>query len=1271
MSHVKNYDVGQIRLDLLDTPQGQEAPYMQYTHELPLLSFGDIQHNVNLSLVFNYERYRNEKSTGENPFFIAPGFKLNLQKRLLYTQFGVFDEYQEENGKIVKLNPFYGNYTFSDDSQRIIRQKVQPGQTDNISGGNIEMGGDDPVYDYFLEYPDFSKEKYTESGKLAAVYDKYSDTAVLEYSYDANGRLSSIAFRNGKAITLGYDTSNRLETITYNNQISTLHYTNSTLDYVEHYTGVRYDYALTRAISSLPESDFKVTATASENGETVSYAKALRLTGNGSTIEIIDYIGSNTVVNKQTYKPSRSLLVNSTPIWYVDMTDYNGITTRIQVHNKKITCSYELQNGEPLFNGNDELSRCVGNISLYGTNDGTDGYSTAGVQTRFSGLQLGHIARNTWETDVSAQNYDQGYYILTGWVKSNADDTASTTINMLSFPDNSFSVDLEPNGQWKFFSTAFCITPRLLNVCANGGDKVSTRDFRITFHKTEELTNGDRSHMNTTEYVLLDGDNEIPFEGAQFFYRLGNRYTPMPTTGSAGEKTPLTISDVMRYKMRKKRTGRSDEIYYNNTKKILAGADDLAVLHDDAYISVSDLDLGIKTLMGEKESLTRLHELTAQELANEEIDNPWMTKTCTVGDTVVSIEKLDMHLDVLQSTSDGITTVYVRDAQGRITEESVEGIYKKKTTYTAATVTTEEVNPTTGATISSVKYYLYSAWGVVYKVEVRDATGVRKLLTKDTFDDSKCTLLKKEFGNGLGRANHFDYAKGMLSSVYDDTLHYNFSYNNTGDLESITKNDTSIECHEHSRANGVTTVESKYPSASGTLHTEKKVFDKYGRLASIEGVLENTYCLDPYWYYFISQDEHCKTMEQYDRATHGALSQVCAEINGEAVDCKDAALSQAMDKLTNECTQYGYDNGLLTAAVTRSASSTLLRQETYVYDALGRLKKNHFDYDIANGHHVTSSIIYRYPTGDPFANNQVDEYTYKVNGATKALTHSDYDNFNRLECKRYNISGKWFERTFTYDKTQISQETHGSSVTNYQYDDLGRITCINSNNTPISYVYDTYGQLTRENNKVLDKTFVYEYNNNGGITKVKEYAYTEGTLSGTPATTSFTYDGTYPDRLTACGGVGISYNAMGCPTTVNGYTATWTRGKLAKLSKGNRIAGTSTYQYGYNALGQRISSSYTFMHGTGSSSAIAMGTLTNYNKTFRYDQSGRLIAESIVSKYYGEGDKLEKNVYLYDETGIVGMVYTSNNTTNSYYFRRNLLGDVIGIYDTKGKKVAG
>ncbi len=35
------------------------------------------------------------------------------------------------------------------------------------------------------------------------------------------------------------------------------------------------------------------------------------------------------------------------------------------------------------------------------------------------------------------------------------------------------------------------------------------------------------------------------------------------------------------------------------------------------------------------------------------------------------------------------------------------------------------------------------------------------------------------------------------------------------------------------------------------------------------------------------------------------------------------------------------------------------------------------------------------------------------------------------------------------------------------------------------------------------------------------------------------------------------------------------------------------------------------------------------------------------------------------------MLYTSKGTTSAYYFQRNLLGDVIGIYNTGGTKVAG
>ncbi len=170
---------------------------------------------------------------------------------------------------------------------------------------------------------------------------------------------------------------------------------------------------------------------------------------------------------------------------------------------------------------------------------------------------------------------------------------------------------------------------------------------------------------------------------------------------------------------------------------------------------------------------------------------------------------------------------------------------------------------------------------------------------------------------------------------------------------------------------------------------------------------------------------------------------------------------------------------------------------------------------------------------------------------------------------------------------------------------------------------------------------------------------------------AFTYNTTYPDRLTSYAGTSINYNSIGCNKAVNGYTATWTRGKLSKLSKGLKRFGTHAYNYSYNAFGQRIGINYTYTEGTSASSAVTMGTLTGYSHIFRYDQSGRLIYESKTSEYYDEGSSTEKTVFLYDENSIIGIVYTASGATSTYYFQRNLLGDVIGIYNMSGTRVGG
>ena len=82
MSYVKNYDVGKIRLD---------APYTHFIHELPLLSFSDVQHTIGVSLVF-------QSKCTDNPFNISIGYKLNLQKRIILTSGGVPEKLEEGNG---------------------------------------------------------------------------------------------------------------------------------------------------------------------------------------------------------------------------------------------------------------------------------------------------------------------------------------------------------------------------------------------------------------------------------------------------------------------------------------------------------------------------------------------------------------------------------------------------------------------------------------------------------------------------------------------------------------------------------------------------------------------------------------------------------------------------------------------------------------------------------------------------------------------------------------------------------------------------------------------------------------------------------------------------------------------------------------------------------------------------------------------------------------------------------------------------------------------
>ena len=312
----------------------------------------------------------------------------------------------------------------------------------------------------------------------------------------------------------------------------------------------------------------------------------------------------------------------------------------------------------------------------------------------------------------------------------------------------------------------------------------------------------------------------------------------------------------------------------------------------------------------------------------------------------------------------------------------------------------------------------------------------------------------------------------------------------------------------------------------------------------------------------------------------------------------------------NQVTEYTEKKGTSTRVKTSCTYDTYYRPTTSTYTVNGK--------------------SYSYSCG--YANSLGDE----LSSFTTPLGTVTYtrDDLKRLKSKRYTCKNVSALQSYTYapnraDGTYTSQLvknlnfTVGSNVQrlSYTYDASGNITAIEDNAGAVaSYEYDGLGRLTREN-IAGKKTVEYHYDSAGNLTSKKEYAYTTGALGAIKATHSYQYaGGTWCDRLTFYDGECIVYNSAGYPTTYRGRELTWYRRRAASI-------GDTTFAY--NDSGIRI----------------RKGT-TEY---FTY---GNLI---LAEK---RGDTVIH--YYYDDSGVAGFEYNGQK----YFYRKNLQGDIIGIYDS-------
>ena len=1189
-TYIKKYDVGQIKLDL---------PYANYIHELPLLSFGDVQHTINLSLVFNYER----KKKYDESFFIADGFKLNLQKRIGFDQCACAPmEFFDSNGKSINLICNGDNneyiYTFGDDSGRILR-KI----------GNT----------YEVEYPDFSKETYNADGRITAAYDKYgTETPILSYIYD-DSRVRFINYRNTKSVEFIYDSLYRLKTIKYGNCTSTFNYLNGTLSNIEHYSGVEYKFTAT-------DNDFTVEATDIDK-DIVKNSVSAAITSDAKTITVSDHYGNSSVYN--FYYPVRFL----DKARMVEITNSLGVKMRLQYDNYgKLLYSYEANETDS--DENDTMfvnGRYTGNVSVYRNGNilNTSNYTT---------YMLNEEIEREWFANVSDHVNQGGCYILTGWIWSRDYDTSTIRIG---------GTDIQVNcivGQWVYFATKFANQYETISIATGIVDEnqnyYEVKDLRVTYIPNGVANTGVYDDVDKEEGFIVCNGTAVSLSSAPMYYKSGSSYIAI---------SGVTATDAIKYKLSKLKNINTTEVYYNKCKGVMKGVSGLFVLHGGQYHDVKCLEIRKKITSGDKEYVTAVG-----------YDNSNILVESFVNNVSTGVQKLNMNLDVTETVSDGIkvTCEYASDSCGLIskqTTEPTEGaddtntIIKQYFYDTALTKLVRVKDEFSNIT----EYITDSTWGVTTAVTFPNGSAIT-----DSYDNDKCALLSRQFSNVANpRKTTFGYAEGALESIVHgnttENITFDFGYEN-GKLINVAKDSSTIEKHEHTN----TTLDSYYPTTeSGNLYSVLSDFDKYGRLTKIDGVIESTYTVSPE---YAEED----IVDDNGEVITPAGELINKPSNGSAF------LAKSKDLTNNQVFKYQYNDKGAIAEITVVNSTNLndkIITEAFEYDDLGRVTVDSCTYHQGTATTIASEITYVDDATAPTADGRVNTYVYKQNGLQKAMTTNEYDFYKRITQKNYKIGKGFFYKDIQYDRTRPSKVVDSKGLrinpnilceTDYEYDSMGRISSIDNGN-PITYEYDAYGQLSKEVNNVLDKTFDYVYNGIGNILSVKTTP-----TGGAATTTQFTYgDTAYPDRLTKVGGKAITYDALGCPLSYDGKTFTWSKGKLASVNSG-ALPIVNNYTYTYDAYGRRVQKAQTT---TVLAGMTPSQTLTGTSYT--YDHSGRMIREQVLtSSSVGNISTLEK-LYLYDESGVIGMIYTSGSTSTTYYFQRNIQGDVVAIYDTNGNKV--
>ena len=245
----------------------------------------------------------------------------------------------------------------------------------------------------------------------------------------------------------------------------------------------------------------------------------------------------------------------------------------------------------------------------------------------------------------------------------------------------------------------------------------------------------------------------------------------------------------------------------------------------------------------------------------------------------------------------------------------------------------------------------------------------------------------------------------------------------------------------------------------------------------------------------------------------------------------------------------------------------------------------------------------------------------------------EYTFSNKNHMKRYEFYKNGNDATNFISKEILNLDINGLNATkeiSYGYDNNGNINEISLEHNNVEYLYDDLGRIVKERNQALNKNYIYEYDDYGNISSKKEYNYNDEELTTLTNEVNYEYNTTYKDRLEKYNGLKIAYNVMGYPISYNSKSIVWNYGKMIGY-------GGNTYKYDPNNL--------------------RYCKIVN-NKDIVYFYEGKRLLKEKCTDYTIS--------YIYGNSDIIGIRYQTSNSVKEYFFRKNVLGDVLELYYNNG-----